>query len=327
MISILAKRQSALLGLTAWCVACSVYQSSLLDSALSTGGSGGSNDVGGSSGGSKTTPDTATNTTDAGMPGDGGAPNPSGASGSAPRGGESAGPGPGGAPEGGGSGGGGTGGSGAPPERVLEPIDDMEDNDAFVLASNGRNGHWDVSNDATASATQAPPAAAFTMAELVDASRPESHFAAYTQGAGFKDWGAYMTVSMRTWPDYAQTPVYDASAYIGISFWAKVGAGSDTSLRVRYIGGQTDPRGGVCMASGTVATACYDHFFAPVKLSQDWQHVELLFKDFQQAGVGMSFPSIDLTKMYALELFFPGRKTSTGNAFELWVDDLSFIVQ
>ena len=30
---------------------------------------------------------------------------------------------------------------------------------------------------------------------------------------------------------------------------------------------------------------------------------------------------------YALDFFFPGRKTTSGNAFELWVDDVSFIVQ
>lgn len=31
--------------------------------------------------------------------------------------------------------------------------------------------------------------------------------------------------------------------------------------------------------------------------------------------------------MYALEFFFVGRKTATGNAFEARVDDLYFIVQ
>lgn len=326
MTSLFAKQRGALLGLTVWCVACSVYQSSLLDSALSSGGSGGG--AGKSSGGSTTTSGAGTSAaTEAGAPGDGGAANPSGVAGSGPVASAGDGPSQGGAADSGSSGSSGSGGSAVQPPRVLELLDDMEDNDAFVLAAKGRNGHWDVSNDATAAATQTPTAAAFTMAELVDAARPDSHFAAYTQGAGFKDWGAYMTVSMRTWPDYAQTPLYDASAYIGISFYAKVGAGSDTSLRVRYIGGQTDPRGGQCSPTGTIETACYDHFFAPVKLSQDWQRVDLLFADFQQAGVGMAFPSIDLSKMYALDFFFPSRKTTSGNAFELWVDDLSFIVQ
>jgi hypothetical protein len=217
----------------------------------------------------------------------------------------------------------GAGGGTVPVQLVLEPLDDMEDGNAFVLAAGERNGHWDVSNDGTPGATQAPPAASFVMAEITDGARPDSHFAAYTQGSGFKGWGAVLTVSMITWPDYAETPTYDASAYAGISFYAKVGAGSDTTLRVRYVGAQTDDRGGQCTPGGDITTACFDHFFRDVKVSQEWQRFDLLFSDFRQAGVGKQFPSIDLQTMYALEFFFPGRKSTAGNAFELWVDDLA----
>jgi hypothetical protein len=222
---------------------------------------------------------------------------------------------------------GGGGGTPMQPALTLELLDDMEDGDAFVVGADKRNGHWDVSNDATVGATQTPAPAAFAMAELSDPARADSHFAAHTQGSGFKDWGAFMTVSMRTWPTYDETPTYDASAYSGISFYAKAGAGSDLGLRVRYIGAQTDARGKQCTPGGTIDTACYDHFYADVKLSHDWQRIDLSFAKFHQAGVGKSFPAIDLSTMYALEFFFPGRKTANGNAFELWVDDLSFIKQ
>jgi hypothetical protein len=213
------------------------------------------------------------------------------------------------------------------PELVFEPLDDMEDGNAFVLAADGRDGHWDVSNDATAGSMQAPPAASFTMAELLDATRPDSLFAAYTKGSGFKGWGAIMTVSMITWPEYEATPTYDASAYAGVSFYAKAGASSDLALRVRYVGAQTDARGGHCTPGGSLATACYDHFYKDVKLSQQWQRFDLPFVEFKQAGVGMKFPSIDLATMYALEFFFPGRSATSGNAFELWVDDLAFVLK
>lgn len=220
-----------------------------------------------------------------------------------------------------------TAGAGGVPAEAprFELIDDMEDGDAFIVSAGERNGHWDIANDGTPDATQRPPAAGFVMAELMPNERPNSAFAAYTQGAGFKDWGAFMTVSMRTWPVYEETPVYDASRYSGVAFYARAGAGSDLNLRVRYIGAQTDARGGECTPGGSIETACYDHFYADVKLSHTWERYELWFADFRQAGVGKSFPSMDLASMYALELFFPGRETASGNAFELWLDDLAFV--
>jgi hypothetical protein len=223
----------------------------------------------------------------------------------------------------------GASGDGGAPQVVyeLEALDDMEDGNAFVLSNDDRNGHWDVSNDGSPSGSHTPPAANFVMAELLDPSRPDSHFAAYTKGNGYKGWGATMTVSMITWPVYAETPPYDASVFAGISFYAKAGVGSDLGLRLRFVGAQTDDRGGQCIPGADVATACYDHFFRDVKLSQAWQRFDVLFADFKQAGVGKKFDSIDVATMYALEFFFPGRSTASGNAFELWVDDLAFILK
>lgn len=298
------------------CAACSVYESSLLGVSPSNSGAG----MGGTNaaqGGDGSAGDTPGATPSAGNPSLGGAvgsaSSTAGQSGSALV-----------------SSAGSSGDAGAPavePELVFEPLDDMEDGNAFVLAAGARDGHWDVSNDASAGSMQAPPAASFTMAELLDATRPDSHFSAYTKGSGFKGWGAIMTVSMITWPEYEATPTYDASAYAGVSFYAKAGAGSDLALRVRYVGAQTDARGGQCTPGGSLATACYDHFYEDVKLSQQWQRFDLPFVEFKQAGVGMKFPSIDLATMYALEFFFPGRSATGGNVFELWVDDLAFVLK
>lgn len=301
----LRARAVVLLGLVG---ACSVYQGSLGDAARPSG-------EGGASGGGRASEPGGSGNASAGE-----APE-------SPRAGQggtsSAGNGAGGAPDPETATGGAGGESLEPP--TLDLIDDMEDGDAFVVSSDGRNGHWDVSNDGTLDATQRPAPASFVMVELSAGERPGSELAAYTQGAGFKDWGAFMTVSMRTWPKYEETPVYDASRYAGVAFYAKAGSDSDLTLRVRFIGAQTDARGGQCTPGGSVETACYDHFYADVKLSHSWQRYELPFAEFRQAGVGKSFPTIDLASMYALELFFPGRKTASGNAFELWLDELAFV--
>jgi hypothetical protein len=221
----------------------------------------------------------------------------------------------------GGTSGMGAGAGGAP---TLELIDDMEDGNAFVRSTDGRDGHWDVGHDDTLTASQIPMSGKFTMKALANEPHASDQFCAYTKGSGFANWGAFMTVSMRTWPDYMKTPTYDASAYAGISFYAKVAATSDTLVRVRFISADTDPRGSRCSTSGSTDAACYDHFLTDVTLGKEWQRYDLRFADFKQTGVGKQFPSIDLAHMYALEFFFPSR--GDGNNFELWLDDLNFIL-
>lgn len=302
------------------CAACSVYENGLVGTGAPLDDNGGSAGKVGATGGDASAGSTAGGTSNAGTAGNGSA-TPGGVGGSPPATAGDA-----GAKASGEAGAGNEGGA-APIVYELEALDDMEDGNAFVLSEDDRNGHWDVSNDGSASGSQTPPAANFAMAELLDPARPDSLFAAYTQGSGFKGWGATMTVSMITWPVYAETPTYDASAYAGISFYAKAGVGSDLTLRLRFVGAQTDDRGLQCTPGGGVTTACYDHFFKDVKLSQAWQRYDVHFADFKQAGVGMKFASIDVATMYALEFFFPGRSTVSGNAFELWVDDLSFILK
>src|SRR5439155_10814063 len=96
-------------------------------------------------------------------------------------------------------------------------------------------------------------------------------FAAYTKGSGFVTYGAFMNVSMRSWPDYPTTPTYDASGYTGLSFWAKVGASSTKTLRVRFVSADTDPRGGKCKTTGTTDQLCFNHYYLDVPLTTSWQ--------------------------------------------------------
>lgn len=212
----------------------------------------------------------------------------------------------------------GTGGLGGAPS--YEPIDDMEDNEPTILPRDGRNGRWNVYNDGSAG-TQTPSPDFSTMHELMD-SAPEldSSYSAYTSGGGFSTWGAVLNVSMRSWPTYEETPPYDATAYSGMAFYAKVGADSTSSIRVRLVTTDTDPRGGNCLESGDTSELCFDHFAHSVTLSTDWQFVELSFDDFVQSGSGKQFSKPALDGLYSLEFV-----VSAGTDFELWVDDPFFI--
>jgi hypothetical protein len=298
--------------------ACSTYGADLLVSdALAGGGSAGLGGAAAAQGGEL-------EHGDAGEAGNG----PVASGGGAELGGATGNPGA-GAGQGGTSGGahaGAAGFSNGGTATVVNPdlIDDLEDNDKSInfINSPRRDGIWDTGNDATAGGVQTPVPYMFLPTKLSAADAPYAgdQYAAYTKGSGFSMYGAYMNVSMRSYADYANTPQYDASKYKGISFLAKVGSTSTKSMRVRFISGDTDPRGKKCKLTGMHAELCYNHYFSVVTLSNTWQIYQLDFEqEFAQGGDGMTNDAIDLAGMYGLEFQF-----APSNDFELWIDDLTF---
>jgi hypothetical protein len=232
---------------------------------------------------------------------------------------------------GGGSGGkSGTGGNagstnvaGAPP-ATSDLIDDFEDGDKIIrIVSNPRrDGIWDTNYDMTASGVQTPAPSMFAPTLLgTDVPYAGDMYAAHSTGSGFTaaGFGAYMNVSMRSVADYALTPVYDASSYKGISFFAKVGATSSKSMRVRFVSGDTDPRLKKCTVGGSTSTACYNHYYATVTLTTTWAPHTVDFSSFVQGIDGMTNPSIDLKEMFGLEFYF-----APPSNYDLWLDDLTF---
>ncbi|HVY25811.1 MAG TPA: hypothetical protein VHB79_04640 [Polyangiaceae bacterium] len=217
----------------------------------------------------------------------------------------------------------GSGGSGGAAPQ-LDSIDDLEDGNRTIrlVANPKRDGLWDTGNDGSGSQTPAPGG---FMPTLLNGNGPHGtdDYAAYTKGSGFTGYGAFLKVDMRNWPVYEQTPPYDASPYSGISFWAKVGAGSTKLVRIRFVSGDSDPRGGKCQppsANPPHDQLCFNHYFAELTLSTAWKLYTVAFADFSQGVDGKLSPQIDLAEMYGLELLFAG-----GAGFELWLDDLSFI--
>jgi hypothetical protein len=209
-------------------------------------------------------------------------------------------------------------GSGGAP--ILDLIDDLEDHNSTIRVVGVRDGVWDTSNDMTPGGVQTPPPSMFAPVALAgDTPYAGDTYAAYTKGSGFVTYGAFMNVSMRSWPDYATTPTYDASTYQGLSFWAKVGASSTTTVRVRFISADTDPRGGKCKTTGPTDQLCFNHYYLDVPVTTSWKLYTIRFADFVQPNNGAIFPTINLSQMYGLEFYF-----LTGANFEVWIDDLAF---
>jgi hypothetical protein len=231
----------------------------------------------------------------------------------------------------GGSGSGGSGGSIGPDAAadatggpLEELIDDIEDNRVphYILSSHGRLGYWFTINDGTPTGTQSPPTGSFRM------SSPGMNgtYAAHLSGQGFTDWGIYMGFTLNKSPQGTKNS-YDARAYKGISFWAKLGstdmctpASACHILRFNVSTRDTDPRAGVC-------SFCEDHFGTWLTLSASWQKFVVMFDDLRQEGWGVPGPSegttFDSSRTYEVQFVVQ----PAGKPFDYWVDQVSFVLR
>jgi hypothetical protein len=186
-------------------------------------------------------------------------------------------------------GGGGSGGGVAPGDM----IDDLEDGDASIIRGGRppRVGAWYVYHDTTAAGAMTYPAGPFLP---VPGGANGTAFAARFAGNGFTTWGAGMGFNLNDAGDGmggSSKMVYDASAYHGITFYAK--ANTPMRMRVNFSNHDTDSAGGAC-------TVCEDDFGAYVTLGTDWQSFAIAFADASQVGYGTPVAAFDTKTLYAI---------------------------
>jgi endoglucanase len=191
-------------------------------------------------------------------------------------------------------------------------IDDFEDNNNQVLVSEGRGGYMYTFVD-KAGSTIWPEAGdnggTFTPS-------PGGHNSKFA--ANFKGTIGTANVVFAAMGVNFQDPKgpYDASKYAGLMFWAKRGSDSVAKLRVKVPDKNTDPEGGVC-------TECFNDFGVTLNLTDQWTRYVLPFKDMKQLP-GWGAPQkkhIDPTTLMAVQF----QADTPGGAFDIWIDDLSFI--
>jgi hypothetical protein len=105
---------------------------------------------------------------------------------------------------------------------------------------------------------------------------------------------------------------FDASRWRGFRFAART-LGAWNTLRVKLPDRNTSFSGGTC-------TACEDHFQTVVTISSVWQVFDIPFASLRQTGSGDSFPAPNTSALFALEF-----TSFTSQAFEIWIDDLTFM--
>jgi endoglucanase len=108
---------------------------------------------------------------------------------------------------------------------------------------------------------------------------------------------------------------YDATAYKGVSFWAKKGPGSTSKVRLKVPDTNTDPDGKVC-------TQCFNDFGMDLTLTEQWtQYVVPYMAMSQMKGWGSPHTAgVDSSKIYGMQF----QVNEPGAAFDIWVDEIQF---
>jgi hypothetical protein len=195
---------------------------------------------------------------------------------------------------------------------ALEPvIDDLEDGDRFICASNGRNGTWYAYSDGTS--TDLTPKGDFRPTLIDDKKRGTSRYAARLTGSGFTRFGAAMGFNFSERDLASQT--FDASTVFGIKFWMK----STAPVRVNFTTPETvrSVIGGLCV-DGPTEVNCDNPFgFQITAPSADWVEYEVPFTALQQLAGGSA--TWNPRSLLGVEFQVP-----PSVAFDVWVDDVRF---
>lgn len=194
-------------------------------------------------------------------------------------------------------------------------IDDLEDGDDAIDATNGRLGGWYTFHDATAG-TQIPPESGFVPTAGGAAG---SAYAAGTSGSGFTEWGAGMGFDLNNPEAVGMTggrARYDASRYQGLVFQAR----GNVAVRVALETAGVTPadRGGTCTPGTMEGQECEDLHGVTLDLTTEWQEYQVPFARLRQGGWGQAVP-FDATAVTAV-LFTVDQNQS----FDIAVDDVRF---
>jgi endoglucanase len=188
-------------------------------------------------------------------------------------------------------------------------LDDAEDDNNQIAPNKGRNGYWYTFLDKAGSTVT--PAAGGTFAMSKGGANGSAHSAHVTGKLG----GGAVVFAGMGFNFVDPKGLYNTSAYKGISFWAKVGEGSTTKVRVKVPDAETDPDGKVC-------TECFNDFGMDIELTTTWTKYTLPFNALSQlSGWGAPHPAaVDPAKLYGVQW----QINAPGVSYDVWVDDIEF---
>lgn len=142
-----------------------------------------------------------------------------------------------------------------------------------------------------------------------------SRYALNVKSGPLISWGG--TIGLRF------APVLDGSEWEGIAFWARVGTGSRTPVRIELGERHTDEKfdegnGPLCNPLHTdddTETGC-DKFGTALQLGPDWKFYAIPFDELRQKGWGKRAPYFDRWGLRSLSFQFER------GVWDLWIDDV-----
>jgi hypothetical protein len=168
----------------------------------------------------------------------------------------------------------------------------------------------------------------------------------HVKGSGFSAF-ASLFVDLKPRPmvgdgGFGDKMTYDASAYRGISFWAKMSTNvsrvavklsdinTDSSAPPHDMADPANPGSNLCTACRCIYNPgplnCSPYGGDASNLDSTWKRFEFAFANMSQdsANPGYHPPSnkLDTTKLISLFIWIVPPATS---AFEIWIDDVTFV--
>jgi hypothetical protein len=209
-----------------------------------------------------------------------------------------------------------------PDPGPLDFLDNMEDGNALILNRGGRNGSWYTFHDPTTGILNPDMGMVVAMETIPGGRCVVSSQAIRVTGSGFNQWGSgfgFSFKSVQIEGVYTTAP-YDVGAAHGITFWARVGETSVTTVQMGIGDEWSVPQGGHCDVSQTAGdTACWDHFGAPIALTPVWKRYTFQFGELQQRAFGWPRPALATTALHFVEFAMP----PAAPVFDIWVDDVA----
>ena len=199
-------------------------------------------------------------------------------------------------------------------------VDDLEDMNNAILPLGNRQGYWYSYKDA--GSTLMPATTPIPVAT-------GGHGGMYSIGisgmvaAATATVPAYAGLGFDLNNHFKKSCPYGASAYHGISFWAKGTVPFKISIKISATTAASS------LSVGTCAAMCDDHYsktVAPPPDGTTWGQVNVMFADLKQAGWGTVVPAFDAANILAVQFQLDGLTTQTGPvAYAFAIDNVAFL--
>lgn len=193
-----------------------------------------------------------------------------------------------------------------PADNVL---DDMEDGNQAIPALGGRQGVWYPFDDGRGAGTWAM--------EMIPGQRGAlSHYGLHTAGSGYTEWGSGVGFDLAVSGE--DKTVYDASAYAGITFWAR----SSTAMLLTVAFPDVNTTG--LLPEGVKkCTVCDHHWVASVSMTTNWKRFTVLWTDlYLEPGTEPEPTEFAVSELASIQF-----RVAASAVYDYWIDDVAFVVE